>query len=381
MKRLFLILVLASMALTTSAQGGRNFARTEFPKVNDDHSVTFVMNAKDAKRVTLIGDFTLQDGKDQRHFEMQRNEHGVWSVTTPPLRSEIYSYNFVVDGVRVCDTGNMMRLRDGENHFSSVIVGGDRGDLYEVQDVPHGALHTVWYPSPTLEKDRRAVIYTPASYASGKGKYPVLYLLHGMSGDETAWAELGRTAQIMDNLIAQGKCKDMIVVMTNGNAWQQSAPTHSGGRAMQHYRNRQQGEPTFEESFGDVIEWVESNYRVIKKRQSRAIAGLSMGGGHSFNISRLYPKTFDYVALFSAAVRGFNDDNVQEGLKVQRDNGFKLYWIACGTDDFLYQLNCDYMKYLDSIDFPYTWRESDGGHTWRNWRIYLAELVPMLFTE
>ena len=381
MKRLFLILVLASMALTTSAQGGRNFARTEFPKVNDDHSVTFVMNAKDAKWVTLIGDFTLQDGKDQRHFEMQRNEHGVWSVTTPPLRSEIYSYNFVVDGVRVCDTGNMMRLRDGENHFSSVIVGGDRGDLYEVQDVPHGALHTVWYPSPTLEKDRRAVIYTPASYASGKGKYPVLYLLHGMSGDETAWAELGRTAQIMDNLIAQGKCKDMIVVMTNGNAWQQSAPTHSGGRAMQHYRNRQQGEPTFEESFGDVIEWVESNYRVIKKRQSRAIAGLSMGGGHSFNISRLYPKTFDYVALFSAAVRGFNDDNVQEGLKVQRDNGFKLYWIACGTDDFLYQLNCDYMKYLDSIDFPYTWRESDGGHTWRNWRIYLAELVPMLFTE
>ena len=381
MKRLFLILVLASMALTTSAQGGRNFARTEFPKVNDDHSVTFVMNAKDAKWVTLIGDFTLQDGKDQRHFEMQRNEHGVWSVTTPPLRSEIYSYNFVVDGVRVCDTGNMMRLRDGENHFSSVIVGGDRGDLYEVQDVPHGALHTVWYPSPTLEKDRRAVIYTPASYASGKGKYPVLYLLHGMSGDETAWAELGRTAQIMDNLIAQGKCKEMIVVMTNGNAWQQSAPTHSGGRAMQHYRNRQQGEPTFEESFGDVIKWVESNYRVIKKRQSRAIAGLSMGGGHSFNISRLYPKTFDYVALFSAAVRGFNDDNVQEGLKVQRDNGFKLYWIACGTDDFLYQLNCDYMKYLDSIKFPYTWRESDGGHTWRNWRIYLSELVPMLFVE
>ncbi|MBR5282061.1 MAG: esterase [Alistipes sp.] len=381
MKRLFLILVLASMALTTSAQGGRNFARTEFPKVNDDHSVTFVMNAKDAKRVTLIGDFTLQDGKDQRHFEMQRNEHGVWSVTTPPLRSEIYSYNFVVDGVRVCDTGNMMRLRDGENHFSSVIVGGDRGDLYEVQDVPHGALHTVWYPSPTLKKDRRAVIYTPASYASGKGKYPVLYLLHGMSGDETAWAELGRTAQIMDNLIAQGKCKEMIVVMTNGNAWQQSAPTHSGGRAMQHYRNRQQGEASFEDSFGDVIAYVETNYRVIKKRQARAIAGLSMGGGHSFNISRLYPKTFDYVALFSAAVRGFNDDNVQEGLKVQRDNGFKLYWIACGTDDFLYKLNCDYMKYLDSIDFPYTWRESDGGHTWRNWRIYLSELVPMLFTE
>ena len=312
---------------------------------------------------------------------MQRNERGVWSVTTPPLRSEIYSYNFIVDGVRICDGGNMMRLRDGENHFSSVIVGGDRGDLYEVQDVPHGELHTVWYSSPTLAMQRRAVVYTPASYASGKGKYPVLYLLHGMNGDETAWAELGRTAQIMDNLIAQGKCKEMIVVMTNGNAWQQCSPTHSGGRAMQHYRGRQQGEASFEDSFGDVIAYVEKNFRVIKKRQARAIAGLSMGGGHSFNISRLYPKTFDYVALFSAAVRGFNEEQVQAGLKAQRDNGFKLYWIACGTDDFLYKLNCDYMKYLDSIDFPYTWRESDGGHTWRNWRIYLAELVPMLFTE
>ena len=381
MKRLFIILVLASMALTGVAQGRRNFARTEFPKVNDDNSVTFVLNAKDAEKVSVVGDFALENGKHQRHFEMQRNENGFWRVTTPPLRSEMYSYNFIVDGVRTCDAGNMMRLRDGENHFSGVIVGGDRGDLYQVQDVPHGTLHTVWYPSPTLDMERRAVVYTPASYSKGKGKYPVLYLLHGMSGDETAWAELGRTAQIMDNLIAQGKCKEMIVVMTNGNAWQQCAPTHSGGRAMQQYRNGQKGEPTFEDSFGDVIAYVEDNFRVIRKREYRAIAGLSMGGGHSFNISRLYPRTFDYVALFSAAVRGFNESEVQEGLKAQRDNGLKLYWIACGKDDFLYQLNCDYMKYLDSISFPYTWRESDGGHTWRNWRIYLAELVPMLFTE
>lgn len=381
MKRLLIFLVLASMALTSAAQGRRDFARTEFPKVNDDNSVTFVLNAKDAQKVSLVGDFTLTNGKDQRHFELTRNEQGLWSVTTPPLRSEIYSYNFFIDGVRVCDPLNMMQLRDGENFFSSAIVGGDRGDIYEVQDVPHGELRSVWYPSPTLNMSRRATIYTPASYGKGKQKYPVLYLLHGMSGDETAWVELGRTAQIMDNLIAQGKCKEMIVVMTNGNAWQQSAPTYSGGRAMQHFRGRQKGEATFEESFGDVIEYVEENFRVIKKRESRAVAGLSMGGGHSMNISRLYPKTFDYVALFSAASRGFENAEVQATLKTQRDNGFKLYWIACGTDDFLYKLNRDYMAYLDSISFPYTWRESDGGHTWRNWRIYLAELAPMLFTE
>ena len=381
MKRLLIFLVLASMTLASAAQGRRDFARTEFPNVNDDNSVTFVLNAKDAKRVSVVGDFTLDNGKDQRHFEMKRNEQGFWSVTTHPLRSDIYSYNFYVDGVRICDPKNMMQLRDGENFFSSVIVKGDRGDLYEVQNVPHGELHSVWYDSPTLNMSRRATIYTPASYGKGKQKYPVLYLLHGMSGDETAWVELGRTAQIMDNLIAQGKCKEMIVVMTNGNAWQQSAPTYNGGRAMQHFRNRQKGEPTFEESFGDVIEHVEQNYRVIKKHQYRAIAGLSMGGGHSMNISRLYPKTFDYVALFSAASRGFEDEQVQTSLKTQRDNGFKLYWIACGKDDFLYKLNLSYMTYLDSISFPYTWRESDGGHTWRNWRIYLAEFVPMLFNE
>lgn len=381
MKRIFSLLILVSVALTGLAQGRRGTTRTEFPKVNEDNSITFALVAKDATKVSVVGDFTLQDGKDQRHFEMQRNEQGVWQVTTPPLRSEMYSYHFYIDGVRTCDGLNMMRLRDGETVFSGVIVKGDRGDLYEVQDVPHGSLHTVWYPSPTLEMDRRAVIYTPAGYNKSKKKYPVLYLLHGMTGDETAWAELGRTAQIMDNLIAQGKCKEMIVVMTNGNAWQQCAPTLSGGRAMQHYRNTPNGEPTFVNSFGDVISFVEKNFRVIKKREYRAVAGLSMGGGHSFHISRNYPKTFDYVGLFSAAVRGFNDDNIKEGLKTQRDNGLKLYWIACGTDDFLYQLNRDYMAYLDTISFPYTWRESDGGHTWRNWRIYLAEFVPMLFTK
>lgn len=380
MKRIFSLLLLVSVALTGLAQG-RWGAATEYPKVNEDNSVTFVVEARDARKVSVVGDFTLQAGGDRRHFDMARGENGVWRVTTPPLRSEIYSYNFYIDGVRTCDGRNMMRLRDGEQHFSSVIVGGDRGDLYEVQDVPHGSLHTVWYDSPTLSASRRATVYLPAGYEQSKEKYPVLYLLHGMSGDETAWVELGRTAQIMDNLIAAGKCKEMIVVMTNGNAWQQCAPTHLGGRAMQHYRNGQQGAPTFVDSFGDVIKYVEDNYRVIRKREYRAIAGLSMGGGHTFQISREYPKMFDYVALFSAAVRGFNEPRTQQALKSQRDNGFRLYWIACGKDDFLYKLNRDYMAYLDTISFPYTWRESEGGHTWRNWRIYLSELAPMLFTN
>lgn len=379
MKRILSLLILALVTLSAMAQGGPRAAQQEYPKVNPDKSITFLLRAKDAQKVSVAGDFTLADGSHQRHFQMTRNKNGAWEVTTPPLISEMYSYHFFVDGVRICDPLNMMRLRDGETVFSGVFVGGPRSDLYQVQDITHGSLHTVWYDSPTLGMSRRAVIYTPASYSLGKRKYPVLYLLHGMTGDETAWVELGRTAQIMDNLIAQGKCEEMLVVMTNGNAWQQCAPTHSGGRAQQHYRHTPKGEPSFVDSFGDVIKYVESHYRTIRKPDARAIAGLSMGGGHAFHISRHYAKTFDYVALFSAAVRGFEQEEVQQGLITQRYNGLKLYWIACGTDDFLYKLNCDYMKYLDTISFPYTWRESDGGHTWRNWRIYLSELVPMLF--
>lgn len=193
---------------------------------------------------------------------------------------------------------------------------------------------------------------------------------------------LGRTSQILDNLIAQGKAKPMLVVMTNGNAWQTAAAGEAAGGMIQpSMRGNANVRPaaSFEQSFGDVIKFVENNYRVIKKKEARAIAGLSMGGGHSYNISRTYPNTFDYVGLFSAAAGNLEDEAVQNSLKAQRDNGFKLYWIACGNTDFLYQRNLDMMKYMDSIKFPYTYRESGEGHIWRNWRIYLSEFAPMLF--
>ena len=138
---------------------------------------------------------------------------------------------------------------------------------------------------------------------------------------------------------------------------------------------------SFVDSFGDIINHIESNYRVIRKPEGRAVAGLSMGGGHSFRISYSYPKMFDYVGLFSASVNNVTDEKVAAQLAAQRDNGFKLYWIACGKTDFLYKNNIAYMKYLDKIDFPYEYRESEGGHTWRNWRMYISEFVPMLFKK
>lgn len=384
MKKLFLLVVAACIYVGASAQealGSR--AQVVSPQINENNSVTLRLSAPEAKKVTVAGNFLTPDGTPVENTEMVRNADGVWEYTSPVLRSELYNYNFVVDGVRICDPSNVFICRDVASSFNIFIIGGDRGDLYSVNDVPHGSVTKTWYDSPTLQTKRRITVYTPAGYETSSQEYPVLYLLHGAGGDEEAWMTLGRTSQILDNLIAQGKAKPMLVVMTNGNAWQTAAVGEAAGGmnqpSMRMSGNQARPAASFEQSFGDVIKFVESNYRVIKQKSARAIAGLSMGGGHSYNISRTYPNTFDYVGLFSAAAGNLEDEAVQNTLKAQRDNGFKLYWIACGTTDFLYQRNLDMMKYMDSIKFPYTYRESGEGHIWRNWRIYLSEFAPMLF--
>jgi enterochelin esterase family protein len=232
-------------------------------------------------------------------------------------------------------------------------------------------------------------VYTPAGYDSNKKqKYPVFYLLHGAGGDEEAWMDLGRASQILDNLIAQGKAEPMIVVMTNGNATDMSAPGygHDGFRVPGMYAGRMRN-GAFEESFIDVVRYIGSNYRVYKDKKHRAIGGLSMGGYHSLHISKYYPDMFDYIGLFSAATHlheksdspVYRDDKAQ--IAVQFSKRPALYWIAIGKTDFLYKNNIAYMKYLDSVKFPYVYRESEGGHTWRNWRMYISEFVPMLFKE
>ena len=381
MNRLFLLISALCLTLSVSAQEAlRGGSKIISPEIHDNGSVTLRLYAPKAESVTIVANMLTTDGKPIENTVMVRNADGVWEYTSPVLRSELYNYNFIVDGVKICDPSNVYICRDVASTFNIFIISGDRGDLYRVNDVAHGSVKRTWYNSPTLGKDRRITVYTPAGYEQGKDSYPVLYLLHGAGGDEEAWMTLGRTSQILDNLIAQGKACPMLVVMTNGNAWQQAAPGEAADGMPQPAMRMAGDRPTasFEDSFGDVIKYVESNYRVIKKKEARAVAGLSMGGGHSFNISRTYPNTFDYVGLFSAAAR-IGDKAVEESLKKQRDNGFKLYWIACGDTDFLYQMNKDVMKYMDSINFPYTYRESGEGHIWRNWRIYLSEFAPMLF--
>ena len=394
MKKALLTIVLALFAVTGFAQQAlfsRNVVKS--PEINADNSVTFRLHAPKAITVQLTGDCV--DGV----VNMKEDSLGVWSYTTGKLEPELYSYSFIVNGMRMLDPSNIYQNRDVATWTSIFIVSdkkGDKGDLYSVNKVPHGNVSKVWYESPTLKLTRRMTVYTPAGYDKGKN-YPVLYLLHGAGGDENAWSELGRAAQILDNLIAAGKAKPMLVVMTNGNPNTAAAPGEwdfgmyqpaMGGGGVQ----LPQAAASMDESFMDVVNFIEKNYKVAKNKASRAICGLSMGGGHSFQISKRFPNTFDYVGLFSAAVSvGQWGDrtpllermNTNEEYNKQMAALFgakpKLYWIAIGKTDFLYQQNADLRKWLDSKGYPYTYRESDGGHIWRNWRIYLTEFSQMIF--
>lgn len=358
------------------------------PEIHEDNTVTFRFMAPDAREVKVSGDWMPSQGWIPGTVGMTRDEDGLWTHTTPVLPSELYSYWFIVDGIRSIDPNNVYFIRDVASVFNVFIVGNGKGDLYSVQDVPHGTVARRWYDSPTLNMTRRMTIYTPPGYENSREDYPVLYLLHGMGGDEEAWIALGRTSQIMDNLIAMGNAKPMIVVMTNGNVYRQAAPGESNlgfYKPQMMLPNTMDG--TFERSFPDVINFIEANYRVTADKAHRAIAGLSMGGFHSLHISRYHPNMFDYIGLFSAAILprdGTQSDvyeNLDETLKRQMDNGYKLYWIAMGKTDFLYESGVNFRKRLDRLGMTYTYVETDGGHTWSNWRDYLAAFVPLLFSE
>lgn len=364
------------------------------PEIRSDHSVVLRLKASEADSVYVIGDI-LPPAKMKTPIGemdvpgralMSKGEDGVWTYETGTLDSELYNYFYLVDGVKTIDPGNPFLIRDVASITSIFILDGERGDLYRVNDVPHGTVSKRWYDSPGLGMDRRLTVYTPPGYEESDQNYPVLYLLHGAGGDEEAWISLGRTAQIMDNLIARGKAKPMIVVMPNGNVSQDAAPGEGkDGFYTPQFMAPRTMNGTYEANFMDIVNFVEKNYRVLADKEHRAIAGLSMGGFHSLHISRYFPNTFDYIGLFSAAIMPRDDEtgkvysNFDETLKAQKDNGYKLYWIGMGKTDFLYGANLEYRKKLDAMGMRYTYRESEGGHTWRNWRVYLTEFAPQLF--
>jgi len=230
-------------------------------------------------------------------------------------------------------------------------------------------------------------VYTPPGYESGSESYPVLYLLHGGGGDEDAWSTLGRSCQIMDNLIAAGKAKAMIVVMTNGNpgdaASPGEAPPRKTGEGGDIFR---MGSGAFEKSLvQDVIPFVEEHFRTLSGRENRAVSGLSMGGMQTMNLAFDHTEYFDYFGVMSMGITEPGPDgrswfqNVDSRIQNLEDKGYKLYWIACGKADFLHQAALNLVAKMEEKGLEYTYRESTGGHTWSNWRLYLSELAPLLF--
>ena len=303
--------------------GGQN---VESPVINPDGTVTFRYRAPKAVKVQVTGDFLPTQ---KLEFEMNGNkmlydapgvadlvegQGGVWEYTTPfVVDPEMYTYTMIVDGNAVIDNNNVFVNRDIASLTSVLLVPktGARSDLYAIHRVPHGTVSKVWYPSATAGFDRRLTVYTPAGYENNpKMKYPVLYVLHGIGGDEDAWVTQGRATQILDNLIARGKAKPMIVVFTNGNISQEAAPLEN---SMDYTRPTMQlpqtMEGTFETSFPEIVKFIDSRYRTIAKKESRAICGLSMGGFHTLYISLNNPDMFGYSGMFSAAI-GVNDPSV-----------------------------------------------------------------------
>lgn len=392
MKRFTALTVALLIGVTMFAQQALwGTAPVVSPEIHDNNTVTFRFKAPKAVRVQLTGDF-LPVQKNAKFeapgiVDLKEGQEGVWEYTTPePLKPELYSYSFIVDGLRMNDPANVYLIRDVSTLTNVFIIGGDRAGFYKVNPVPHGTVSRIWYDSPALGLERRMTVYTPAGYETSGKRYPVLYLLHGMGGDEEAWISLGRTVQILDNLIAQGKAKPMIVVMPNGNASQEAAPGESSrGMVPPTMQLPKTMEGSYEQAFPEIVKFIDKNYRTIKSKSGRAIAGLSMGGFHSLHISKQYPDMFNYIGLFSAAIMPNKEvsspiyENMEGKLKVQFDKNPTLYWIAIGKTDFLYKANEEYRKLLDEKGYKYTYYESDEGHIWKNWRIYLTEFVPMLF--
>lgn len=367
------------------------------PEINPDHTVTFRYHNPKAVIVQISGDFlptrkiTRKTGNRERVYkepvrvDMVETD-GMWTYTTAPLEGELYSYTFYVDGQKMMDPSNIYQNRDiatWTNIFTLSAEQGDKGWYYEVHDVPHGNVSKVWYDSPALGTQRRMTVYTPAGYEKNtKTKYPVLYLLHGSGGDEDAWSDLGRAVQILDNLIAEGKAEPMILVMPNGVHFNQAAPGVAVNMFQPTVNNsRSQSTVEVEESFPDIINYIEANYRVKKDKNSRAVAGLSMGGRQSAALARKHPATFGYVGMFSGSVPPEIDEAT--GKDKTLDAMFaakpKLYWIACGKADGA-MVNSRLLKeYCEAQGHPVSFYESEGGHIWRNWREYLTVFAQKIF--
>ncbi len=351
-----------------------NAQEIKSPEVHPDGTVTFRLNAAAAQKVEL----RLEDASGEKPTEMTKDASGLWTATTAALAPDIYSYTFVVDGLTIIDPNVHAFV---PNHFAQggvFTVPASPAATWEETDVPHGELHRHFYTSKIVGDRRDFFVYTPPGFdAKKKTKYPVLYLLHGYSDYADAWPVMGKANFILDNLIAQGKAKPMIVVMPLGygaprlleNGWK-----HVGGSELW-----QQNIEKFADTLvTEVIPQVEAEYPVIKDRKGRAIAGLSMGGAETLYTGLNHLDTFAWMGAMSSAI--FDDPAKNfPGLDAKSAEKIKLLWIACGKEDGLLKRNQEFKSWLTSKNIPFTGVETDGAHSWPVWRRNLTAFAPLLF--
>jgi enterochelin esterase family protein len=355
-----------------AGRGGAAPAQPAY-EVHADRTVTFKLRAPDATNVTVSGDFT------QTAQTMTKAADGTWSVTTAPLRPALYDYTFTVNGVRVVDPANpMLGAADRASGSSIFEVKADKPSPWDIQAVPHGTVHVDYYTSKKFNAQRMIYIYTPPGYATSTARYPALYLMHGAGGEESSWFAEGRANLILDNAIAEGKTKPMIVVMPYGRPGQAA---RFGPSNLPPWP-AEPGVVFPNDVVEDVIPCAEKMYRISARADDRAIAGLSMGGNQTLQVGLTHLDLFHYIGAFSPVVM---NQSVEQDYKAAladpaaANKKLKLFYIYCGKTDTLFQSISSFNELLDQRKINHKFIQTEEWHVWRNWRDYLADFVPRLF--
>ena len=392
--RFILLAAILATSLLAQGRGGPNINSTE---VLQDHRVIFRIYAPNAKAVSVSGEFGVPISG-----ALQKDESGVWSITVGPLNPDYYTYSFTVDGVHTADPRNGM-FRPGLNSVNNMfLVPGPEAQYQEMQSVPHGVLSVVWYESKTLGIQRRMHIYTPPGYDRNHTRYPVLYLVHGGGEDDNSWVYGGRAQYILDNMIAAGKAKPMIVVIPNGNVPVPNSGNAAGGNANAARAETavKQRDLFISDLLTGIVPYVESNYRVIANRENRALAGFSFGGSQTLRAMYTNTDEFASIGIFSmgimvgstagagsiagaasGSVADFEKDAAAFLANPEKTNGrMKLIWIGGGKTDTVVGNSPKILdETLSAHNIRHIYREGPDGHSYASWHPWLRDFVQLLF--
>ncbi|KAA5547811.1 esterase [Adhaeribacter rhizoryzae] len=378
--RLLLLLIMLFISSYAMSQPPRG-PLVVSPQIHPDKKVTYRYQAPSAKEVKLSAQF------EKGPVAMTKEANGIWSVTVGPVKPDIYPYNFVVDGISVMDPANVAFFPNERFKASLVDIPGDTPLIHALKDVPHGAVSYEYYPSVTGTTGS-LVVYTPPGYdKDASKKYPVFYLIGGTTDTEETWFKVGRANLILDNLIAEGKAKPMIIVMPYGNIEARIAEEKGGpkpadpmGRESEEAVSRAK---TFEADLvKNVLPYIEKNYRTVNNKDNRAIGGFSRGGGQTLRTAFSNMDKFSWVCSYSAYL---SPKEMESSYKPIYENAsrtnqqLKLFWISVGNEDFLYKSTVEFMDFLKAKNVNYKSLVTDGGHTWMNTKVYLTQTAQLLF--